>query len=257
MIRLPLCRLLWVAAVFALLLTTALAIEEVIPPRPKNWFNDEAGVVAPEVAARLNRELKEYEQATSNQIVVAIYPKMLSPSSIEDYTVRVAEKWGVGQKGRDNGAVLFVFIQDRKVYIQVGYGLEGVLTDYLCHQIIQNEIIPAFRKGDYSEGIVKGTHALMAAAKDEYKATKAGDDDDDDDDDSLLDYVIYLFVLWVLWEFAKFVRNPRGLPGKGRSILFDWDDFFGGGGSSGGGSGGGGFRGGGGRFGGGGAGGSW
>jgi len=257
MIRLPLRHLFWVAAAFALLLTAALAVEEVIPPAPKHWFNDEAGVVSPEVAARLNQELKEYEKATSNQIVVAIYPKMLSPSSIEDYTVRVAEAWGVGQKGRDNGAVLFVFIQDRKVYIQVGYGLEGVLTDYLCHQIIQNEIIPAFKKGDYSEGIVKGTHALMAAAKDEYKAD-GPKREGDDDEDSIFDYAIYLFLLWILWEFAKFVRNPMGRPGKRKSVLFDWDDFFGGGGSSGSGGGGGGsFRGGGGRFGGGGAGGSW
>lgn len=243
--------LLWV--VLAFFLPSALAIEEVIPPPPRQYFNDEAGVVSPEEAARLNQQLAEYEKATTNQIVVAIYPKMLSPSSIEDYTVRVAEKWGVGQKGRDNGAVLFVFIENRKVYIQVGYGLEGVLTDYLCHQIIQNEIIPSFKEGNFTEGIVKGTEALMAAAKDEYKAP----DPEEEEDSWFEDLLLLAFFLWILWEFIKFVRNPWGRPGRRRSTIFDWDDFTGGGSSGGSGRSGGGYSGGGGRFGGGGAGGSW
>ncbi|MDE3084624.1 MAG: TPM domain-containing protein, partial [Verrucomicrobiota bacterium] len=100
---------------------------EVIPPPPAHYFNDYANVVSPSTAADLDAQLTQFERDTSNQIVVAIYPHMQSDSSIEDYTVRVAQSWHVGQKVHDNGAVLFVFVQDRRMYIQVGYGLEGAL----------------------------------------------------------------------------------------------------------------------------------
>src|SRR4029434_7406498 len=91
---------------------------ETLPPAPKQYFNDYAKVVSPAKAAELNRALEDFEKKTSSQILVAIYPRMLSDSSIEHYTVRVAQSWKVGQKQRDNGAVLFVFIQDRTTYIQ-------------------------------------------------------------------------------------------------------------------------------------------
>src|SRR5213593_5288096 len=131
----------------------ALLAAEVIPPTPKQYFNDYARVVSPATAAELNRQLEDFERATSSQILVAIFPKMQSDSSIEDYTVRVAQTWRVGQKGKDNGAVLFVFIQDRKMYLQVGYGLEGALPDALAKRIIENEIKPHFRRGDYDAGL--------------------------------------------------------------------------------------------------------
>ena len=83
---------------------------------------------------------------------------MQSDSSIEDYTVRVAQSWGVGQKGKSNGAVLFVFTQDRKMYLQVGYGLEGALPDALAKRIIENEIKPYFRNGDYDGWLAGGHH---------------------------------------------------------------------------------------------------
>src|SRR5437016_7845307 len=123
----------------ALLILLALAAE-VIPPVPAQHFNDYAHVVSPAAATDLNRQLEDFERATSSQIIVAVFPKMQTDSSIEDYTVRVAQSWKVGQKGKDNGAVLFVFVQDRKMYLQVGYGLEGALPDALAKRIIENEI---------------------------------------------------------------------------------------------------------------------
>src|SRR4029077_20436873 len=98
---------------------------EVIPPKPPGYFQDNAGVVSKTAASRFNEQLAQFERETSNQVVVAIFPKMQSDDDIAAYTYRVAEAWGVGQKDKRNGVVLFVFTEDRKIFIQVGYGLEG------------------------------------------------------------------------------------------------------------------------------------
>lgn len=154
-----------------LALALPLAAAEVIPPAPKAYVNDYAGILSASERQRLNTELEQFERDTSNQIVVAIYPRMQSDSSIEDYTIRVAQKWGVGQKGRNNGAVLFIFSQDRKLFLQVGYGLEGAIPDALGKRIIENEIVPAFKRGHFSTGVARGVHAIMAASRGEYKGT--------------------------------------------------------------------------------------
>ena len=101
--------------------------------------------------------------------MVAVFPKMESDSSIEDYSVRVARSWQVGQKNKDNGAVLFVFVQEHKMFLQVGYGLEGVLPDALCKRIIAEQIAPRFKAGDFDSGLAAGVQAILAATKGEYK----------------------------------------------------------------------------------------
>src|SRR6266403_529457 len=156
-----------VALVAALVASAA----EVMPPAPAQYFNDYAHIVSSATATELNQKLEQFERDTSSQIVVAVYPKMESESSIEDYTVRVKQAWGVGQKDKDNGVVLFVFVQDRKMYIQVGYGLEGALPDALAKRIIENEIKPYFRNGDFDGGLRAGVTAILAATKGEYKGT--------------------------------------------------------------------------------------
>jgi uncharacterized protein len=159
------------ALLCALCLAPFIRAAETIPPAPRDHFNDYAGVVQPAVVRKLNDELTQFERTTSNQIVVAIFPRMQSDSSIEDYTVRVAQAWGAGQKDKKNGAVLFIFSQDRKLFIQVGYGLEGVLPDALCKQIIANEITPRFRNGDINGGVSAGVRAIMAATRGEYQGS--------------------------------------------------------------------------------------
>ena len=154
------------ALLFVLFATFAHAAET-IPPAPRDHFNDYASVVRADTARQLNNELTQFERDTSNQLVVAIFPHMQSDSSIEDYTVRVAQAWRVGQKERKNGAVLFIFSLDRKLYVQVGYGLEGVLPDALCKQIVENEIAPRFRSGDFDGGLTAGVRAMMAAVRGE------------------------------------------------------------------------------------------
>src|SRR5580693_4063771 len=115
----------WICLIFLLALTPLVRAAEVMPPAPSQYVNDYAGVL--NNASSLNQELDQFERQTSNQIVVAIYPKMESDSSIDDYTLRIANNWRVGQSAKNNGAILFVFIQDHQMFIQTGKGMEGAL----------------------------------------------------------------------------------------------------------------------------------
>ena len=143
---------------------------EAIPPKPDRYFNDYAGVVTPSAALRFNEQLAQFERETSNQVVVAIYPKMQSDSDVADYTQRVAQAWGVGQQERRNGVVLFVFTQDRKTFIQVGYGLEGALPDITAFDITEYQIKPQFRANNYQAGLAAGIDSILKAIRGEQKA---------------------------------------------------------------------------------------
>ena len=134
----------------------SLAAAEVIPPKPAGYFNDYAGVVSKESALGFNEQLAQFERETSNQVVVAVFQKMETDSDIADYTQRIAQAWKVGQAEQRNGAVLFVFIADRKMFIQVGYGLEGVLPDVTAFDITERRIKPLFKAGDYEQGLAVG-----------------------------------------------------------------------------------------------------
>ncbi|MDB6109259.1 MAG: hypothetical protein JWR69_1009 [Pedosphaera sp.] len=235
---------------------------EVIPPVPKAYFNDYAKVVSPATAQELNQRLENFEKETSSQILVAIYPKMQSESSIEDYTTRVFEAWKPGLKAKDNGAVLFVFVQDHKMRIATGYGLEGALPDALAKQIIEDRIAPHFKQGDFDGGLRAGVTAMIAAAKGEYKGTGQTVAQSRRGKDSFLTHNWFVFLVIILILLGSFTRRRRsGLWGgwtMGSGGFGGWSGGGGGGGwSGGGGGGGGGFSGGGGSTGGGGASGSW
>src|SRR4051794_24522259 len=159
-----------VVGLYVLLMSHSFAAE-VIPPTPKAYFNDYANVVSKEAASGFNEQLAQFERETSDQVVVAVFPKMQSDSDIADYTQRVAQAWGVGQKDRRNGVVLFVFIQDRKMFIQVGYGLEGALPDATAFDITEYRIKPHFRNNDYEGGLAEGIDSILKAIRGEYKGT--------------------------------------------------------------------------------------
>jgi uncharacterized protein len=233
---------------------------ELIPPKPAGYFNDYAGVVSKEAASRFNEQLAQFERESSDQVVVAVFPKMQSDSDIADYTQRVAQAWGVGQKERRNGVVLFVFIQDRKMFIQVGYGLEGALPDATAFDITERQIKPLFRTGNYEAGLATGIDLICKAVRGEYKGSGKTVTERQGVSgvvSSLLPFIVFIIVLMLL------SRLFRKLGGYGYSSRGGGPVFIpsGGGWSSGGGSGGGGgfsgFGGGGGSFGGGGAGSSW
>jgi len=235
---------------------------EVIPPPPVRYFNDYANVASKAVADQLNSKLEDFERTSSDQVVVAVYPKMETDSSIDDHTVRVARAWRVGQQLKNNGVVLFVFVQNRQMFIQVGYGLEGVLPDAICKQITEYEIKPLFKNGDYSGGLTAGVNAIIAAVKGEYKGTgvtvrEKGARRSQNYSNLIIILVIIAFIV------LRAVMGPRrrgwAYSSGGWGGFSGGGGWFGGGGSSSGGSsfGGGGFSGGGGSFGGGGAGSSW
>jgi uncharacterized protein len=240
-------------AIVSLIWCCCASASEVIPPAPTHYFNDYASVVSPATANRLNKTLEDFERDTSSQIIVAVFPKMQTDSSIDDYTVRVARAWKVGQKDKNNGAVLFVFVQDHKMFIQVGYGLEGALPDGLCKRIIDQEITPRFKQGDFDGGLSAGVAAMIAATKGEYKGTGRTVNNGQGGSSSIsggafITIVILIFALVIILNIFR---------GSGRGGGWLIIGGGGGGGWSGGGGGGGGFSGGGGSFGGGGAGGSW
>ena len=233
---------------------------QVIPPKPTAYFNDYAGVVSKEAASRFNEQLAQFERDTSDQIVVAVFPKMQSDSDIADYTQRVAQAWGVGQKDRRNGVVLFVFIQDRKMFIQVGYGLEGALPDATTFDITERHMKPLFRTGNYEAGLATGIDLIFKAIRGEYKGsgkTVAERQGVGGAISNVLPFIVFIIVLILLTRMAR-KRGGYGYSSGGAGPIFI-PGGGGGGWSSGGGNGGGfsGFSGGGGSFGGGGAGSSW
>jgi len=254
---------------FAALLPTLAMAAEVIPPAPERYFNDYAHVVSPTTAAELNQKLEQFERDASSQIRVVIYPKMQSDSSIEDYTVRVAQSWGIGRKEKNNGVVLFVFVQDHTMYMQVAYGLEGTLPDALAKQIIENEIKPHFRNGDFDGGLRAGVAAILAATKGEYKGTGTTVADQVARQGTPIPWSLILFAAFIIvgliGRLLSYTAGGTVYSGVGRAIAYGalsgmWSGGGGGYSSGGGGfsGGGGGFSvGGGGSFGGGGAGGSW
>ncbi|HEX3421735.1 MAG TPA: TPM domain-containing protein [Candidatus Udaeobacter sp.] len=230
---------------------------EVIPPKPDRYFNDYAGVVSKEAAYRFNEQLAQFERDSSDQVVVAIFPKMQSDSDVADYTQRVAQAWGVGQKDRRNGVVLFVFTQDRKMFIQVGYGLEGALPDATAFDITERHIKPLFRAGNYEAGLATGIDLICKAIWSEYKGSgkTVAERHGGGAVTGLLPFIIFIIVLIILSRLSR-KMGGYGYSSRGGGPIFIPS---GGGWSSGGGGGGGfsGFGGGGGSFGGGGAGSSW
>jgi len=261
--RAPSVRSLALVLALSVLFAISAHAAEVIPPTPTAYFNDYAGVVSKEAASRFNEQLAQFERDTSDQVVVAVFPKMQSESDIADYTQRVAQAWGVGQKGRRNGVVLFVFIQDRKMFIQVGYGLEGALPDATAFDITENRIKPHFKNGDYQAGLAEGINSIFSAIRGEYKGTgKTVQEARGGEKGNMFVPNILLFFFFVMFLFflSRIMRQKGGYGYSSRGSGPVFIPGGGGGGWSSGDSGGGGFSGfsgGGGSFGGGGAGSSW
>lgn len=138
-----------------------------VPPRPEGYVTDKAGLLDLNTRIKLENVLSKYEAKTSNQIFVVIFPS-LEGASLEDFSIRLAEKWKPGQASKDNGAILLIFKNDRKIRIEVGYGLEGSLTDATAFQIIQNQISPYFKQGRYADGILNGVASIMKAIHGQY-----------------------------------------------------------------------------------------
>jgi uncharacterized protein len=255
---------------FALIIALALNAHaaEIIPPHPAHYFNDYAGIVSQSSASEFDQQLEQFERDTSNQVVVAIFQKMQSDDDIAAYTQRVAESWGVGQKDKRNGIVLFAFVEDRKMIIQVGYGLEGALPDLESFNIKEYQMKPKFEAGKYEarlrigiDSILKAVAGSTARANKQFGAHVA-----------IIEHPPLLFLLLfiplsLLFGLHRTASQGVGISSKGTHWTIDWGNviFFwlnlllssSSRSSSGSSSSSGGFSGGGGSFGGGGAGSSW
>lgn len=235
--------------VIVLLGVAAVCAAQPIPPAPSHWFNDEAGVVSADAARRFDDELQQFEKQTSNQFIVVIYPKLPDGAAMEEYTVRLAQAWKIGRADRRNGVVLFVFLRDHKMRIEVGYGLEGALPDATAYHIITGEIAPHFRQKDYEGGLQAGIHAIEAATRGEYHGNSRTVGEHNDGSTTSWAVLIIIIVMFLILQAILRSMNPGG--------VYTRTGFSTRGGGFGGWGGGGGFSGGGGGFGGGGASGGW
>lgn len=229
-------------------------------PTLKNYVTDQTNTLTPQQIEDLEFKLKTYDDTTSNQIVVLIISS-LEGEDLFDYSIQVAEKNKIGRKGKDNGILILVVKDERKIRIEVGYGLEGVVPDAVASSIIRNIITPYFKAGNYYEGLKKGIETLQDAIAGTYQAEHK--------EENKIGFLTALAIIIFVIIFFSIIDRIGGAS-RGGWIYYgggwhsipkrrsSWGGFGGFGGLGGGGfGGGGGFSGGGGSFGGGGASGSW
>ncbi len=199
-------------ALLAVLLAVPTSAAQLEVPYLAGRVNDTAGMLSLATVQSIEAQLKTHEDSTSNQVVVLTIAS-LGDESIEEFSIRVAETWKLGQKGKDNGVLLLVARDDRKVRIEVGRGLEGDLTDALCSRIIRNEIVPQFKAGEYDRGVQAGVDALLAAIAGSY--TAEGDDGGELDTPGLL-IALTIFTIVV----GTFTVIALATPGCGAWFLY-------------------------------------
>jgi uncharacterized protein len=228
------------------LLAPAVALGLEVPPA-RGYVNDYAALLSPAVKTELENFLRNLDRTDSTQVVVLAIPT-LEGDSLEGFSLRVAEAWKPGQKDKDNGALLLIVKNDHKIRIEVGKGLEGKLTDLVAGRIIDYEMAPRFRQGDFDGGVKAAVNAVAGVVRGEYQADAAAGQRKKNSPWGAFLWLLFLGPF--LLRFPLFSsRRPRRRGGV------YWGGPFGGG--LGGGFGGGGFSGGGGGFGGGGASGGW
>jgi len=229
----------------------------------KQHVTDETGTLTSSEISALNLKLSGFEKITSNQLVVYIISS-LDGESLEDVSIQLAEKNKIGKKDKNNGVLMLIVKDDRKIRIEVGYGLEGALTDAICSKIIRNDITPSFKKGKFFEGINAGVDAIIKVTKGEYTADTEEEKKSGGRGECCFGIPIFVAIIFMFIFFFIITSFIRNLFGFGKSISTgskgNWSKGWSGGSWSSGSSGGfssGGFSGGGGSFGGGGASGSW
>jgi uncharacterized protein len=256
---------------FLLFASTGFAQNILPKPNPPKLVNDAAGVLSAEQVAILEQKLVALDDSSSNQIAVVLI-KSLDGYEVQEYANKLFRDWGIGNKKTNNGVLIVAAIDDRKVWIEVGYGLEGAIPDVTASSIYRNEIVPEFKQQNYYRGIDRAIDALTKAAVGEYKVKRerAKGEDGGNDIGGILKFIIIVIVVIIIIARGGGGRgggmmSRRGAGGIAEALI--WSSLLGGGnrGSSGGwggggfgGGGGGGFGGfGGGSSGGGGAGGGW
>ncbi|MGE6106029.1 TPM domain-containing protein [Aeromonas veronii] len=208
---------------------------------------DEASLMSRKQAHQLTQQLAAFEKRSGIQLVV-VSVDSLDGETIEEYGYQLGRHWGIGQKGKNNGVLLLIAQDDRKVRIEVGYGLEGALPDAIAANIIHGRILPAFKRGDMVAGIMAGSQSIMKALAGEYQPRNTVEHNN-----GAMMFIIWIIIVPFLWIIA--IRLQGRLQGKFGSTSSHSSRYSGGSRDSG--TSGGSFSGGGGSFGGGGASGGW
>ncbi len=195
-----------------LILLANLAYSLEVPPL-KGRVNDYADMISPKAETILEEKLKALEDTDSTQVVILTIPS-LEGEAIEEYSIRVVDKWKLGQKGLDNGVLLLVSRNDRRVRIEVGYGLEGRLTDLLSGRIIDYVIVPQFKRGNFDEGFIEGVDAITAAVRGEYKAIPKKEKEPENEGAKFFPFFILIVIIAMLGS------RRRWLGGIVGAILF-------------------------------------
>jgi uncharacterized protein len=251
----------------ALVWLLALAPDFNVPPTPDHHVTDNVGVLSSTTRESVENELQAYEATTGHQILVWI-GETTAGIPLETWTNETAERWKVGRRGHDDGAILFIFMQDRKVRIEVGYGLESALPDAAAFRIINDDIVPRMKAGDPNGAVSAGVAAMLTTITPSYTSVtpppEGGTVELSNSAAIIVVAVIGVIILFVILSvivqaiatalFGSLVMRRRGVRG---AFLGGGFSSFGGGFGGGGFGGGGGFSAGGGGFGGGGASGGW
>lgn len=259
--------------VFSLVLTCSLSWAQEFPAKPTTLVTDYTNTLTESQKRILEMKLVAFDDSTSTQVAVVLI-KSVGDYDINEYGTMLGRKWGIGQQGKNNGILVLVAIDDHKITIQTGYGAEGALPDAITNQIIQQDIKPHFKQGDYFGGLDLATDHIIKYTKGEYKADPNRKKKEKDNGGGSAGFIIIIVIVILIIVFKNrggggggqiigrrgganpfwwfLAGNMLGNSGRGGS---DWGGFSGGGGSGGGGGGFGGF--GGGSFGGGGSSGSW
>lgn len=179
-------------------------------PRLQGYVNDYAGMMSDRVRSELESTLRDFEQTDSTQIVILTIPS-LEGETLEEFSMKVAESWKIGQQGKDNGIILLVARQERRVRIEVGRGLEGRMTDLMAGRIIDLVIAPRFRRGDFDGGFVAGVNALIDGVRGEYRSPDGRNQPAKDRIPQLTSLLIYGFILLMI--FGRISRIISGVVG--------------------------------------------
>ena len=207
-------------------------------PQLHGRVNDYAGMLSVEQRQNIDDLLMQYEQQTSNQFAVLTITS-LDGDSLEDFSMRTVEKWKLGQKGKNNGLLLLIVKNDRKIRIEVGYGLEPVITDAYSGEVIRDILAPSFRDGNFAQGIADALYALMQKAGSEFtsdhKPVYRVDQTPAGPPDILVMIIVFLFIFFAIRHpiFAGYLIG--NILGGGRGGSSGFGGFSGGGGSFGGG----------------------
>lgn len=269
------------AAALAIAIAVAIALPGIAdiatPPTPNHYVTDESGALSATARSSLENELRAYEAATGHQVIVWI-GKTTGGVPLETWTTQTADRWKIGHRGHDDGAILFLFMDDRKIRIEVGYGLESSLTDAQAHQIIEDDVTPHMRSGNVDAAVSSGVAAMLTTITPAYKGvTPPPAPPSTTISGAPAIFLIVLFglffafvVFMIVMQIVGMIRygylvmregSKRAQSDMRRTWFWGTGGFLGGSSSSfggdGGGFGGGGFSAGGGGFGGGGASGGW